>query len=338
MQKSGLFFLIVCSCLAGCASTQLGTFGEGGSAGPPDYSNPASWAALPDRQDEADHFPAGSPDNQANAPADVFFIHPTTYVKRNRDIQWNASLNDEKLNRQTDESTIRYQASVFNLAGRVYAPRYRQAHYQAYLSKQREDAAKAFALAYDDVRRAFEYYLQHHNQGRPILLAAHSQGAQHGRRLLKDYFDGKPLQTQLVAAYLAGMPVSRVLYQTLPPCITPEQTGCFCTWRTYRKGYSSRYYRQDSSIVSTNPLNWRTDTAYAPKSLHQGAVLRGFGKIYPQPNDAQNAQGLLWVSKPRFPGSFLITRKNYHIADYNLFYMNIRENALLRARRFQEKE
>ncbi|MBK6950196.1 MAG: DUF3089 domain-containing protein [Haliscomenobacter sp.] len=337
MQKS-LFFLIAFSGLTGCAAVQLGSFEEGSGPAPPDYSNPSSWAALPGRSDEADLFPEGSPENQANAPADVFFIHPTTYVKKNRDIQWNASLDDEKLNRKTDESTIRYQASVFNLAGRVYAPRYRQAHYQAYLSRQREDAAKAFALAYDDVRQAFEYYLQHHNQGRPILIAAHSQGAQHGRRLLKDYVDGKPLQSKLVAAYLAGMPVSRVLYQTLPPCITPEQTGCFCTWRTYRKGYSSRYYQQDSSIVSTNPLNWRIDTVYAPKNLHQGAILRSFIRVHPQTNDAQNRQGLLWVSKPKFPGSFLIFRKNYHIADYNLFYMNVRENALLRVNQFHEKE
>ncbi len=336
-MKKKLLSIIIPLCLTGCAAT-LGAFEEDPSPAAPDYANPASWAALPDRHDEADRFPEGSPENQANARADVFFIHPTTYVKSSSTVHWNASLDDEKLNRKTDESTIRYQASVFNLSGKVYAPRYRQAHYDAYLTSQRRDAAKAFELAYDDVRRAFEYYLEHYNRGRPIIIAAHSQGAQHGRQLVKEFFDGKPLQSRLVAAYLAGMPVSRFYYQNLPPCSTPEQTGCFCTWRTWRKGFSSRYYRQDSAIVSTNPLNWRIDTVYASKNLHRGAVLRSFDKIHFQTNDAQNAEGLLWVSKPRFPGSFLITRKNYHIADYNLFYMNVRENALLRVEHFQRNE
>lgn len=317
-----------------CAVVPKGAFSENALPPAPDYSQPAYWAALPDRPDEADHYPAGHPEKQAEAAVDVFFLHPTIYTGKKGDNRWNGPVDDPGLNERVDESTIRYQASVFNNTGKVYAPRYRQAHLNAYYTRKKEDAAKAFELAYQDVRRAFVYFLENFNQGRPIILAAHSQGAQHGRALLREFFDGKPLQQQLVAAYLAGMPVSPSLYENLQPCQTPEQTGCFCSWRTFKKGYYPPKVPRGGDILSTNPLNWTINDTYAPRSLHKGAILRSFDKIYPEVSDAQNHQGLLWVSKPRFPGSFLITRRNYHVGDFNLFYMNVRENAALRASSF----
>ena len=315
-----------------CASFPEGTFEQSLRPTAPDYSLPENWAALPSRNDEADRFPKGYPERQQEAAVDVFFLHPTIYTgKKKGETLWNGPINDPALNARIDESAIRHQASLFNQAGRVYAPRYRQAHIKAYYSERKEDAARAFELAYDDVRRAFQYYLDHYNQGRPILIAGHSQGAQHARQLLKEFFDGTPLQSKLVAAYLVGMPVSTSLYTSLKPCASPEETGCYCTWRTYLKGHTPNYPESKEKIATTNPLNWRADSTYASKELHKGAVLWNFEKIYPRVSDAQNTNSLLWVSKPRFPGSFLYWRANYHIGDYNLFYMNVRENTVLRA-------
>ena len=62
----------------------------------------------------------------------------------------------------------------------------------------------AFELAYSDVLRAFDYYLAHENHGRPFILASHSQGSLHALRLIQERLAGKPLQKQLVAAYLIG--------------------------------------------------------------------------------------------------------------------------------------
>jgi hypothetical protein len=93
----------------------------------------------------------------------------------------------------------------------------------------------------------------------------------------------------------------------------------------------------DQQIAVTNPLNWLADSTYAPKSLHKGAVLKNFNKIYPSVSDAQNTSSLLWISKPKFPGSFLYWRSNYHIGDFNLFYINVRENSVLRAETFLKK-
>lgn len=320
--------------LGGCSSVPKGSFDQSFRPGAPDYSKPEAWAALPTLEDEADHFPKGYPNRQDEAAVDIFFLHPTIYTGKKGDTLWNGPVDDPALNARVDGSSIRYQASLFNQAGRIYAPRYRQAHINAYYSEQRADAKKAFELAYEDVRRAFQYYLEHYNQGRPIIIAAHSQGAQHGRQLLAEFFDGKPLQKQLVVAYLVGMPVSKTLYTNLTPCATPEETGCYCSWRTFLKGHGPRITPPDQQIAVTNPLNWLADSTYAPKSLHKGAVLKNFNKIYPSVSDAQNTNNLLWISKPKFPGSFLYWRSNYHIGDFNLFYINVRENSVLRAETF----
>ncbi|MFZ9159798.1 MAG: DUF3089 domain-containing protein, partial [Aquirufa sp.] len=150
-----------------------------------DYADPASWSALPNRFDAADLVPRKSlfQDNQANAKADVFFIHPTIFTyKPENEYVWNASMTDAALNVRVDSSTILNQATAFNAAGRIFAPRYRQAHYQAFVTEFKEDKAAALDLAYSDVKRAFDYYLAHHNNGRPIIIAGHSQGTVHATR------------------------------------------------------------------------------------------------------------------------------------------------------------
>jgi len=173
-----------------------------------DYANPAAWSALPSRFDAADLVPRKSSlkDEQANAKADVFFIHPTIFTyKPENEYFWNASMTDMALNVRTDSSTILNQATAFNAAGRVFAPRYRQAHYQAFVTQYKEDKDAALDLAYSDVKRAFDYYMAHENKGRPIIIASHSQGTVHATRLMKEYFDGKELGKQLVAAYIIGI-------------------------------------------------------------------------------------------------------------------------------------
>jgi hypothetical protein len=293
----------------------------------PDYSKPAAWAALPSTVDNADKSPGAEfPDLQNDAQIDVFFLHPTILIDKHEK-GWNASISDEQLNKQVDESTILFQASAFNGAGRVYAPRYRQGHYRCFFTNDKSSSQQALEIAYEDVKSAFEYYLQHYNQGRPIILAAHSQGALHAKRLLHDFFENKNLRNRLVVAYLVGWPIREGEFTDIPVCQNPDQTGCFCTWRSFKYGYLPDHAVLGDSIAVTNPLTWRTDKAPADKSLNEGMIARKFEEVLPQRADAQVHEGVLWVHKPKFPGSFFFRRKNYHIADYNLFYINVRKNA-----------
>lgn len=306
----------------------------------PDYSNPDHWAALPEKDDQADSCPGDLQHSQDESAVDVFFVHPTIYAGyREGEDQWNADVNDAALNIEVDKSAIKNQASCFNLAGRIYAPRYRQAHIYAYYTKNKEAGDQALAFAYQDVRKAFEYYLEHYNNGRPFIIASHSQGTTHSGRLMLEMVDNKPLQKQLVAAYLVGIPIPKDTFQTISICETPEQTGCFCAWRTWRKGkYPDHYHPKLSPrIAVTNPITWTTDTTPAPRKLNKGAVLYKFDKIKKGFIGAQVHEGILWAKRPPNPISLFIG-SNFHIGDINLYYMNIRENAVERVKAYLGKQ
>jgi hypothetical protein len=334
--KAAILLLLVSA--SSCASVPRGTFGHDIPKAP-DYGDPANWAALPDRKDSADAVPiADWKDAQSDAPVDIFFIHPTTYTGKAGQNKWNASLDDQKLNANTDKYPIRYQASIFNGAGKVYAPRYRQAHFDCFFTKKTSDASKALDLAYEDVHAAFQYYLEHYNHGRPFIIATHSQGTYHGKRLIHDFIDGKPLQKQLVVAYLAGLTVPADYFEHIKPCSTPDETDCFCSWRTFREGYiPPKLHFPDTNIVVTNPVTWRTDEPACDQDHQLGGVLKDFRKVYPGLVKTSIHEDLLWVSRPKFPGSFMLTTKNYHIADYNFFYADVRQNAQDRVKAFLGK-
>jgi hypothetical protein len=313
----------------------------------PDYSRSEAWAALPTKRDAADSIPRNAPetvrDGQATAIADVFFVHPTIYTgKPQGPSEWNADVLDTDMNQKVDNSTILNQASAFNGAGRVYAPRYRQAHYSAFTTSDSTDKRLALDLAYQDVRAAFQYYLDHYGTNpdgslRPIIIAAHSQGTIHSGRLIKEFFDEKPLQKRLVAAYLVGIATPPTYFKTIPAGETADQTGCFVSWNTFAKDYIPDYYNKAlNRALCTNPLLWNSSDTLAPRSLNIGGVGPNF-KFYPEMVEARNNKGLLWIGTPNVPGAGLVKTKIWHVADINFFWMNIRENVARRVQSFVAK-
>lgn len=304
----------------------------------PDYSLEKNWAALPNRMDECDKTPLGLKDEQTNANADVFWIYPTTYIKEPDSVyQWNADVRNEKLNQRTQKSTMLFQASVFNRAGKIYAPYYRQAHLYAFFTPNKSEKWKSLSVAYADVKKAFEYYLANYNHGRPIIIAGHSQGSLHAFWLVRDYFANKPLMKQLVAAYIVGMPIPKDSLSYIKPCNDASQTNCYVSWFTFQKGYYPKNYDEYKIAECTNPITWEVDESYASRKLNKGSVLFNFNKILKHKSDAWNKNGLLWVHKPRMLAALLLRTKNYHIGDYNLFYVNVRENAKQRVEEFLKK-
>jgi hypothetical protein len=299
-----------------------------------DYADLQNWAAHPWKHDPSDSLPKALQANYAlDSSVDVFFIHPTSYIQKTFD-QWNASLQDSILNKKTDESSILYQASVFNASCRVFAPRYRQANLKAFYIDSLT-AKPYFDTAYSDIQMAFEYYLEHFNGGRPIIIASHSQGTLHAVRLLKAFFDGQNLNNKLVCAYLIGLPVPINYFTSIKPCKDEFSTGCFVSWRTFKHGYIPEIVTKESfKAVVVNPLTWTMGDSLAPANLNKGAILRNFNKVVTNAVDAQIHSNVLWSSKPNIPGKIFYNQKNYHIGDINLFYMNIRENVATRIRLF----
>ena len=308
-------------------------------SGIPDYSNLNYWAANPDKYNPSENVPSPLKREGKDTLADVFFIYPTSYTDTKMPMGWNADIDDKEINKKTDGKSILYQASAFNKYCRVFAPRYRQANLEAFYTKDKQRGQAALDSAYSDVKAAFIYYLENYNHGRPIIVASHSQGTWHAGRLLKEFFEGKPLQKQLACAYIIGLPVFTNYFSQLKPCTDSNATGCFISWRTFKEGYIAPYIsREKLKAYVTNPLSWTMDTMLVAGQLNKGGMLRNFNKIIPGLVHAQIHGNILWVNKPKFFGSIFLRIKNYHIADYNLFYENIRENVGTRIHAFLQKQ
>lgn len=302
----------------------------------PDYSNLDFWAAHPLKKDAADSIPPVLKDEYSyDSSAAVFFVHPTTMTGIH-DERWNADILDNYLVLKTDNGTIRLQASVFNEFP-LYAPRYRQAHVRSYFTEDTLSSKRAFDLAYQDIKIAFEYFLLE-NPDRPFFIASHSQGSTHTIRLLKEYIDEKPLKERMIAAYIIGMGIPDQ-YNELKMCRDSAETGCIIGWRTFKEGFTPGYVNKESSRpMVTNPLTWKTNPGTASSRLNKGAILRNLAKVYPNAADATIHGNILWVNKLDFPASFLVRRRNLHIGDINLFYLNIRENLRTRVRAFRNSK
>jgi hypothetical protein len=308
----------------------------------PNYSDLSYWAAHPAIHDPSDSVPAPlQASYERDTAVDVFFIHPTTYLGTEKQFGLNADISDAYLAAKTDYSPVLYQASLFNVAGRLFAPRYRQTHISAYYPATAADttlAIAAFELAYQDVKTAFEYYLANENKGRPIIIASHSQGTTHGIRLVKEFFDDKPLQKQLVAAYLVGIPVNPKIFTSIKPCDTPKQIGCICSWRTYKEGYTPPFIEKEKfDVIVTNPLTFNKMIPNASWKANKGGVLTNFNKLAKGVAQAKLSDKVLWTAKPKMFGSFLVKNQNYHIGDYNLYYVNVRENVIERMNAYKNE-
>ncbi|MES2645369.1 MAG: DUF3089 domain-containing protein [Bacteroidota bacterium] len=331
-----LFFLLF---LASCSGSNI-LHGAGdtnpGQNRYPEYADLYFWAAHPHKKDFSDSIPLKYKAGEKDSSVDVFFIHPTTYVasksvnelllddpaERNN---WNAPILNEWLNKKTDQSSILFQASAFNQY-RVFAPRYRQAHYKAFYLKD-SVARPFFDTAYEDVKNAFRFYLKNYNQGRPFIIASHSQGTLHAGRLIKELVENTTLANKMVAAYIIGLPVPVNYFANCKPCSTANQVNCFVSWRTFRNNFVAPYVAKEKiKAVVVNPLTWTLDTLPASKKLNRGAVLFKFNKPKKHAVSATVSGNVLWSSKPHFFGSIFYTSKNYHVGDINLFWKNIRDN------------
>ncbi|HKU12950.1 MAG TPA: DUF3089 domain-containing protein [Steroidobacteraceae bacterium] len=333
------------------------SFAEAPPPAAPDYSEPDSWAALPDREDAADVVPgADVQDRQASAPIDVFFVHPTTFFGTRG---WNQALDDRSTNQLTDMFVLRSQASVFNGCCRIYAPRYRQATIYSFMDTS-GSGESALNLAYEDVQRAFDYFIEHYNHGRPFILAAHSQGSLHLRTLLEKRITATALRERLVAAYPIGFGIDREALAKavpdVPVCESAAQSGCLVTWNAI--GPQADRWGDPRNNICVNPLTWRADGAAAQAALNLGGVaypgtfagtladVKGVPQdfidakpvVEPGVADAQCVDGMLLVKEihSKNYAARPMGRDNYHIYDYNLFHMNVRKNVEQRVAAYLE--
>lgn len=334
---SGLLGLMVL--LAGCGHPlPRKAYSAESAPAAPDYADLSAWAAHPAKKDAADRSPGSRyRDGQASAQADVFFIHPTTRFGAK---SWNGDLADDKLNQRTDSTATLHQASIFNGSCRVFAPRYRQMLYNGFFVEHDDDrrsAGQAYALAYREVDAAFRHYLTHENKGRPIIIAGHSQGSAHGIRLIREYFDGKPLSQQLVAAYLPGWKVPADTFAHILPCTQPDQTGCYTSWSSYEYGATPKNPAWHEGAFCVNPVTWTCNDSICLPTQHKGVVMKNYERLFEHVVEAKVEGNILWVKRPDVPGAWILIGENFHIADFNLFWADVRANVATRVAAFTQQ-
>ena len=323
----------------------------------PNYKEAANWVARPgDSDDPAQWMPAHYSDTGIQPPpshlgsmsppavrAAAFYIHPTTYLSTDR---WNAPLEPGADTEMRTRLFVQSQASVFNNAADIWAPRYRQAAYGAFLLKS-EDAEKALAFAYADIASAFDEFVKEAGD-RPIILAGHSQGALHLERLIREKIAGKPIAKRVVAAYVVGWPISTTAdlpALQLPACSAPDQAGCILSWMTFgeppnpdfifhewekTKGYTGGDRRQEDTLC-VNPISGIENGTAAPKdnpgTLIPTADMRN-ASLQEAAVGAHCDKGLLILDGlPPQLGSFVLPGNNYHVYDYALFWGAVRADA-----------
>ena len=334
-------------------ATPQGRYQEPAKGSGPDYSQAESWIARPDIKDNPSAWvPHGSDLTNAPIAAATFYVHPTTYLERDR---WNAPLDAAGEPSARARVFVESQSGAFNSVSEIWAPKYRQAAFGAFLLKS-ADADKALDLAYRDVLAAFDHFLDGQPADRPIILAGHSQGSLHLLRLMKDRRDA--LKGRLVAAYVAGWPVgmsSDLPALGIPACTDAGQLGCLLSWQSFREPANTDLVtdawvgtkgltgvaRTSEDMLCTNPLTGTKDGVAAPSANKGTLVPNGNlteAAVEPGRVGARCAKGFLMIDGdvPNL-GSYVLPGNNYHVYDYALFWGSIRADAERRLAAWQAR-
>jgi hypothetical protein len=313
-------------------------------------SDPARW--QPAYASERGVLPTPAEPKQ---PFAVFFVHPTSFLNRSA---WNAPLENggDPEAERIARIYLRGMASPFNAASEIWAPRYRQATMGAFLTDA-EEGKRAIDAAYADVREAFGYFLSSVDPATPIVLAGHSQGALHLKRLIAEEVRGTPVADRLAAAYIIGWPVSLqhdLPAMGFPACAAPDQAGCVLSWSSFAEPADPapvlRAYGETpaldgdppgtSPMLCTNPLTGSFGGA-APASANLGTLVpedsMEKGELVPGLVPARcDKRGLLLIGPPPEMGSYVLPGNNYHVYDLPLFWANTKADVIRRVEAWQQ--
>ena len=293
-----------------------------------DYTQTAHWLSLP-------------------APykkVDIFYLYPTSWNKVNpTDPNINEIDNVSML--AGAKKSFANQATAFETVGNVYAPYYRQADSGYILGLPEAERQQIVGgIPTRDAVAAFDYYIKHFNNGRPFVLAGHSQGSMVLLNLLADYMKANPeVYGRMIAAYVIGYSVTQDFLDHNPHlkfARGADDTGVIISYNTQSPDVAAgaNPVVLPGNLV-INPINWKMDATYAPTSAGLGTYgpdNTGTLSQLPQYADAQvdPVKGVLVTTaaspgvSPHFPAGV------YHIYDYNFYYFNLRDNAANRVAKY----
>lgn len=301
-----------------------------------DYSETENWL-----------YNGAYPENEV----DAFIIAPTVDTKS----EGNASMTSDYKNRF--RNAMNQQQAIYADTARIFAPYYRQISLNVYAMEDGPDKEQAKNNAYMDVSAAFRYYLEHKNNGRPIILAGFSQGAEMCYRILEEYYGGdgeraQKLRDNLIAVYAIGWPMTQDMidkYPQIVPAKGETDTGVVISYECEDGSVTeSISIPKDKKAVSINPLNWRTDSKKADKSLNKGSVTQDSktgaitsveaGKYGAYIDSKKGTLIVTDINMSEYPKVLdIFPDGSLHLYDNFLFFVNLQENVQKRTKAFLEK-
>jgi pimeloyl-ACP methyl ester carboxylesterase len=299
---------------------------------PTDYSDPAHWLSLP----------------ATTFPVDVFYLYPTAWTSTDPNNPQICDIDNASMLEQAPQAFAR-QATAFETVGNIYAPYYRQDN-----SSPIDRLNTIAGIPTMDATAAFDYYIKHYNNGRPFILAGHSQGATVLSNLLAGYMKINPtVYKRMIAAYVIGNPVTTAYLADNPHlkfAEGPDDTGVIISYNTEAPdvlpGTNPVLYGMVGLVI--NPITWTRDETLATKAEGLGSFMPDPKTLVfspaPQYADAKidTTNGVLICSTAACDEDALaivdaaagFPRGVYHTFDIPFYYFNIRANAANRTNNF----
>ena len=273
---------------------------------------------------------------------DLFLVCPTVDVKD----EFNMSLEDAET-KANFLGALNMERGIYEESTRMFAPYYRQAAMKVY-GLDRAEWEPYMELAYSDVSAAFAYYLEKENQGRPIVLAGFSQGADMCYRLLEEYFGDEALYDRLVAVYAIGWPCTEEMVEKYPqirPASGEKDLGVVISFDCEAPELSETFITPaGTKAYAINPLNWRTDGTVAERSENPGACFTDYSGAVQREDAAlcgcyidteRSALKVTDVSIADYPAVVPgLPEGAYHVYDYQFFFRALQQNIGVRTRRY----
>ncbi len=305
-----------------------------------DYSDTSHWMIVP---------------NSTGKPVDIFYLYPTSYQKQS-DSSPNICAIDDPIMVKYSKLAFARQATTFETVGNIYAPFYRQADAGYTLTLPQAEQEKVIGgIPTVDATAAFAYYIEHYNNGRPFILAGHSQGSNVLLYLLSGYLKDHPdVYKRMVAAYVIGYSVTPEYLagnSHLKFATGPDDTGVIISYNTQAPETGGKNPVVLSGALAINPITWTTDETPAAATQNLGSialnqdgspVLGDDGTPAPVKDFADatvdKAQGVVICStapvEQLAPGNAVFPKGVYHTFDYPFYYFDIKANAAERVEKF----
>lgn len=299
-----------------------------------DYSDKDNWLSLPEKCDK---------------DVDVIFLYPTSYGTLTNPEDDISDIDDMPM-RIAASFAAAMQASVFEEDCNVYVPYYRQLTVPSLLELIENSPETLQYIADLDIYPMLDYYFEQFNEGRPFILAGHSQGSVWLTVILEDYMKEHPeYYENMIAAYVIGYSVTEE-YLAANPHLKfaegAEDTGVIVSYNTEGKGNKDQYncvVREGA--IAINPINWKRDESYASVSENLGS-LNLKGEIVMDYADARLDTGRGVVVCESIEADNLLTEalrpyfgtESYHMSDYSLYFMNLQKNVADRIKAFEAKD